>query len=103
MRCGRCAGGVDLASRCGALVLAERARGELVVAGARASRAHRGRGLAHREGVAGGADGRNGNDHRQIAEALFVTIRTVTTHLCHVYQKLGVSGREQLAWVIAAA
>ena len=43
-----------------------------------------------------------GMTNRQIAEALFVTIRTVTTHLGHVYQKLDVSGREQLADAIAA-
>ena len=94
---------LDLASRCGALVLAQRAREELVVAGARPRR-ERIRGVdsltASELRVARMAE--TGMTNRQIAEALFVTIRTVTTHLGHVYQKLDVSGREQLADAIAA-
>ena len=95
--------GLDLASRCGALVLAERAREELIVAGARPRR-ERIRGVdsltASELRVARMAE--TGMTNRQIAEALFVTIRTVTTHLGHVYQKLEVSGREQLGAAIAA-
>jgi DNA-binding CsgD family transcriptional regulator len=37
-----------------------------------------------------------GRTNRQIAEELFVTIKTVETHLRHVYQKLGIPGRDQL-------
>lgn len=44
------------------------------------------------------ADGRT---NREIAQALFVTIRTVSTHLSHVYQKLDVSSPEQLPNAIA--
>jgi DNA-binding CsgD family transcriptional regulator len=40
--------------------------------------------------------------NREIAEALFVTRKTVDYHLHHVYQKLGV-GRERLAATLAAA
>jgi DNA-binding CsgD family transcriptional regulator len=40
---------------------------------------------------------------RQIAEALFVTPKTVEFHLRHVYQKLGVSSRDQLARVLGQA
>ena len=94
---------LDLASRCGALVLAQRAREELVVAGARPRR-ERVRGVdsltASELRVARMAT--TGMTNRDIAEALFVTIRTVTTHLGHVYQKLDVSGRGQLAEAIAA-
>ncbi len=37
-----------------------------------------------------------GMTNRQIAQALFVTLRTVQVHLTHTYQKLGISSREQL-------
>jgi DNA-binding NarL/FixJ family response regulator len=37
-----------------------------------------------------------GHSNPEIAEALFVTRKTVETHLGHVYQKLDVSGRGQL-------
>jgi DNA-binding NarL/FixJ family response regulator len=39
----------------------------------------------------------DGLTNRQIAEALFVTIKTVETHLAAVYRKLGISSREELA------
>jgi DNA-binding CsgD family transcriptional regulator len=35
--------------------------------------------------------------NREIAQALFVTIKTVEVHLGHAYAKLGVRGRSQLA------
>ena len=34
---------------------------------------------------------------RQIAEALFVTVKTVETHLARVYTKLGITSRTDLA------
>ncbi|MBV9808974.1 MAG: helix-turn-helix transcriptional regulator [Solirubrobacterales bacterium] len=37
-----------------------------------------------------------GRTNRQIAEGLFVTQRTVETHLRHVFQKLNITRREQL-------
>jgi DNA-binding CsgD family transcriptional regulator len=37
-----------------------------------------------------------GLTNRQIAQALFVTSRTVEVHLTHAYQKLDVTSREQL-------
>ena len=42
----------------------------------------------------------SGMQNREIAQALFVTTKTVGTHLAHIYQKLGLSGqqaRERLA------
>jgi DNA-binding NarL/FixJ family response regulator len=37
-----------------------------------------------------------GMTNREIAQALFVTMRTVEVHLTHAYQKLGISSREKL-------
>jgi DNA-binding CsgD family transcriptional regulator len=34
--------------------------------------------------------------NKEIAQALFVTVKTVETHLGHVYSKLGISSRKQL-------
>ena len=90
--------GLDLATSCGALALARRAREELLASGAR----------PRRERISG-ADSltaselrvarmaANGMTNRQIAQALFITVRTVTTHLGHTYQKLNITSREQLA------
>jgi DNA-binding CsgD family transcriptional regulator len=38
----------------------------------------------------------DGLTNRDVAQALFVTTKTVETHLGHVYRKLGVSGRDEL-------
>jgi ATP/maltotriose-dependent transcriptional regulator MalT len=38
-----------------------------------------------------------GMSNPQIAQALFVTLNTVETHLRHTYQKLAINRREQLA------
>ena len=39
----------------------------------------------------------DGRSNREIAQTLFVTTKTVETHLRHVYRKLDISGRTQLA------
>ena len=95
--------GLDLAAQCGALRLEARGREELIAAGARPRR-FRIRGAdaltASELRVARMAAG--GMTNREIAQALFVTIRTVTTHLGHVYQKLEISGREQLSQALDA-
>ena len=38
-----------------------------------------------------------GMTNRDIAQALFVTLRTVEVHLTHTYGKLGISARTELA------
>jgi DNA-binding CsgD family transcriptional regulator len=44
-----------------------------------------------------------GQSNREIAQALFVTPRTVEIHLTSTYRKLGISGRRQLADRLATA
>jgi DNA-binding NarL/FixJ family response regulator len=40
--------------------------------------------------------------NREIAQALFVTLRTVEMHLSNAFRKLGISSRTQLATALAA-
>jgi ATP/maltotriose-dependent transcriptional regulator MalT len=89
--------GLDLAGRCGARALAQRAREELVAVGARPRRdAATGReALTVRENQVAGLAAQ-GMTNREIAEALFVTMKTVEWHLKHAYRKLGVGSRREL-------
>ena len=45
----------------------------------------------------------NGGTNREIAQTLFVTEKTVETHLGHAFRKLDVSSRRQLPDVLASA
>jgi len=89
---------LDQAIRCGATELAERANEELLAAGARPHRSRTSGPEAltpsERRVARLAADGRS---NPEIAQALFLTRRTVETHLTHAYQKLGISSRERLA------
>lgn len=90
--------GLDLASRCGSLALAERAREELVAAGARPRRAV----LSGPESLTASELrvarlAAEGHSNREIAQALFVTRRTVEVHLTSAYRKLEIDSREALA------
>ena len=94
---------LDAAGRGGMALLANRAREELHAAGARPRRTaasgpaaltpaeHRVARLA--------AEGRT---NREIAERLYVTQRTVETHLTHAFQKLGIGSRDELPGALAA-
>ena len=42
-----------------------------------------------------------GRSNRDIAQELYVTVRTVEAHLGHAYRKLGVEGRPGLAAALA--
>jgi DNA-binding CsgD family transcriptional regulator len=44
-----------------------------------------------------------GHGNREIAQRLYVTRRTVETHLTHVFAKLGTSGRAELVDLVAHA
>lgn len=94
---------LDQADRCGARAIAARARAELVKTGARPRRAQiTGVGAltpAERRTAELAAQGLS---NREVAEALFVTMKTVEWHLRHAYAKLGISGRPELAAALAA-
>jgi RNA polymerase sigma factor (sigma-70 family) len=40
---------------------------------------------------------KSGLSYQQIADQLFISARTVNQHLKHIYQKVGVNSRSQLA------
>jgi DNA-binding CsgD family transcriptional regulator len=94
--------GLDLAHRCGARPLEARAEEELRATGARPRRLM----LSGVESLTASerriarlaAEGRT---NREIAEGLFVTIKTVETHMGHVFQKLDVGSRRDLAGALA--
>lgn len=90
--------GLDIATRSGATALADRAAEELVAAGGRPRRARltgpdslTASELRVARLAAGGAT------NREIAQSLFVSLRTVEFHLTHAYRKLGIDSRQQLA------
>jgi len=94
--------GLELAHGCGAKPLAELAHTELVATGARPRRLV----LSGLESltpserrVAGMAA--QGMTNRDIAQALFVTPRTVEAHLSSTYRKLQISSRSQLSDALA--
>jgi DNA-binding CsgD family transcriptional regulator len=94
--------GLRLAERCGARRLADHGRTELRLAGGRANAAT-GTGLAQlttaERRVAELAA--EGYSNPEIAQTLFVTRKTVETHLGSVYRKLGISGRVRLQRALA--
>lgn len=93
---------IKLASQCGATALAERAMAEL----------HAGPGRRARMELTGpgaltGAEWRvcrqaaEGRTNREVAQALFLTEKTIERHLSSAYQKLGIRSRFQLAAAIS--
>jgi DNA-binding CsgD family transcriptional regulator len=93
---------VELATICGAGPLAGRANSELRATGARPRRIA----LSGVESLTP-SEGRvaqmaaEGPTNREIAQALFVTPKTVEIHLSSVYRKLGISSRAQLPTALA--
>ena len=96
--------GLALAARCGARALERRARAELAAIGVRP-----------RTSEHAGADSLTpserrvadlaaaGSTNREIAQTLFVTEKTVETHLGRAFRKLDISSRRQLPDVLAHA
>ncbi len=89
--------GMEQAHRCGATPLADRAASELRAAGGRPRRR-----------AGSGADALTASERRvaelaaagvsnkEIAQSLFVTLRTVELHLSNAYSKLGIRSRHEL-------
>ena len=89
--------GYELARRCAAATLAKTARSELRASGIR----------LRREALTG-ADALTASERRvaemaasdasnaEIAQGLFLTVKTIEMHLTHAYRKLDISGRPQL-------
>jgi DNA-binding NarL/FixJ family response regulator len=89
---------LDLATRCGAVALAAQARQELVAAGARPRPADLGAEALTASELRVGRMAAQGMTNRQIAESLFITTKTVKAHLGHIFSKLYITSRTQLAW-----
>jgi DNA-binding CsgD family transcriptional regulator len=90
--------GLDLAQRCGAVRLSERARTELRATGARPRRdVVTGRDALTPSEARVAQLAAEGMTSKQIAQSLFVTTKTVETHLAHCYGKLGIHSRSELA------
>jgi DNA-binding CsgD family transcriptional regulator len=89
--------GLELAAGCEAALLIRRARSELTVLGARPRRLMfsglEGLTASERRVAAMAAEGMS---NREIASSLFVTIKTVETHLGRAYRKLDISSRTEL-------
>jgi len=95
---------LELAEVCGATALAEDVRAEIYATGARPrTAALQGVGAltASERRVADLAA--DGQTNRDIAQALFVTPKTVEVHLSNTYRKLGIGSRRELPRALAVA
>jgi DNA-binding CsgD family transcriptional regulator/tetratricopeptide (TPR) repeat protein len=96
--------GLALATRCAAEPLVERAETELKASGARLRRGRLSGVEALTPSERRVADlAAAGASNREIAQALFVTTKTVEAHLSSAYRKLDIASRAQLARVLAPA
>jgi len=95
---------LDLAHALGGRAIADRAREELVAAGGRPRRdATKGLDALTPSELRVVELARAGQSNRQIAQALFVTKRTVENHLTSAYAKLGITARHELAGALRDA
>jgi len=96
--------GLELAEACGATALADHTRSELYATGAR-PRTDAVSGVdaltASEKRVA--AMAAEGSSNRDIAQALYVTPKTVEVHLSNTYRKLGIRSRRELPGVLVGA
>ena len=96
--------GLDLAQRCGAPILTRRALEEIRATGSRPRRTalSGADALTPRERQVAELAAR-GKSNREIAKALYVTLKTVEWHLRNAFTKLEVGSRQELADVVSAA
>jgi DNA-binding CsgD family transcriptional regulator len=93
---------LDVAHHCGARRIANQARAELIAAGAKPRRdAITGRDALTAGELRVARLAAQGLTNREIAQALFITTKTAKAHLGHVYRKLDVTRRGQLANALA--
>jgi DNA-binding NarL/FixJ family response regulator len=94
---------LELAQETGAELLEAHAFEELRIAGARPRRREiRGVGALTPAELRVAEAAARGATNREIAQDLFVSLRTIEMHLTNAYRKLGISSREQLAGAIAS-
>jgi DNA-binding CsgD family transcriptional regulator len=90
--------GLDLAHHLGARRIAHQARSELIAAGAKPRRdAITGRDALTASELRVARLAAAGKTNREIAQILFITMKTASAHLSRVYRKLDVTRRSQLA------
>jgi len=95
--------GADLAHRCGADVLAARARAELVSVGARPRRAaFSGISSLTASELRVARLAATGKTNREIAQELVVSVKTISAQLTAIYRKLDVHDRAALAETMQA-
>lgn len=89
--------GLDMAVRCGATAIASHAREELLASGARPRRDMvTGRDALTPSELRVARLAASGSSNPEIAQALFVTTKTVETHLGRVFRKLQIARRSEL-------
>jgi len=94
--------GMELADRCAATALVASAAAELRLAGARPRRIAVSGRAALTPGEHRVADlAAEGMSNKQIAQGLFVTLRTVEMHLSNAYRKLDIASRDELPTALA--
>ena len=94
---------LDIADRCGATPLAARARDEALAAGARPRRPRTtGVHALTPSELRVARLAAQSLSNRDIAQALFITSKTVSDHLSSTYRKLNITSRDQLASAMTA-
>lgn len=91
---------LDLAIACGAPPVADRARAELRAIGVRPRRAATGVAALTPSELRVARMAADGMSNRAIAQALFVTVKTVEVHLGNCFRKLDISSRRMLGAVL---
>jgi DNA-binding CsgD family transcriptional regulator len=93
---------LELAESCSAPPVVQRARAELLASGARPRRTALGGVASLTPSERRVADmAAAGQSNREIAQALFVTLKTVEVHLSNAYRKLEIRTRHELAGALA--